>query len=102
MPSAGFEPATPATKRPQTYALDRASTEVGFFTDKENECLQGKGNVSSTGHEKIPVRNSIYAHAPDFEVSNEFLLAILKAFVMQPLDRHKLLSVDVISSLNHL
>jgi hypothetical protein len=23
MPSAGFEPATPATKRPQTYALDR-------------------------------------------------------------------------------
>jgi hypothetical protein len=24
MPSAGFEPATPATKRPQTYALDRA------------------------------------------------------------------------------
>jgi hypothetical protein len=29
MPSAGFEPATPATKRPQTYALDRADTEVG-------------------------------------------------------------------------
>jgi hypothetical protein len=28
MPSAGFEPATPATKRPQTYALDRAATEV--------------------------------------------------------------------------
>jgi hypothetical protein len=26
MPSAGFEP---ATKRPQTYALDRAATEVG-------------------------------------------------------------------------
>jgi hypothetical protein len=24
MPRAGFEPATPATKRPQTYALDRA------------------------------------------------------------------------------
>jgi hypothetical protein len=29
MPSEGFEPATPATKRPQTYALDRAATEVG-------------------------------------------------------------------------
>jgi hypothetical protein len=29
MPSAGFEPATAATKRPQTYALDRAATEVG-------------------------------------------------------------------------
>jgi hypothetical protein len=31
MPSAGFEPVTPATKRPQTYALDRAATEVGPF-----------------------------------------------------------------------
>jgi hypothetical protein len=30
MPSAEFEPATPATKRPQTYALDRAATEVGL------------------------------------------------------------------------
>jgi hypothetical protein len=29
MPSAGFEPATPATKRPQTYALDLVATEVG-------------------------------------------------------------------------
>jgi hypothetical protein len=31
MPSAGFEPATPATKRPQTYALDRAATDVGYL-----------------------------------------------------------------------
>jgi hypothetical protein len=29
MPSAGFENATPPTKRPQTYALDRVATEVG-------------------------------------------------------------------------
>jgi hypothetical protein len=29
MPSAEFEPLTPATKRPQTYALDRAASEVG-------------------------------------------------------------------------
>jgi hypothetical protein len=28
MPRAGFEPAIPATKRPQTYALDRAATET--------------------------------------------------------------------------
>jgi hypothetical protein len=31
MPSAGFEPAIPATKRPQTYALDRASIEAGYI-----------------------------------------------------------------------
>jgi hypothetical protein len=29
MPSAGLEPATPATKRPHTYALDRAATGIG-------------------------------------------------------------------------
>jgi hypothetical protein len=34
MPSAGFESATPATKRPQTYALDRAATEVGLLRFK--------------------------------------------------------------------
>jgi hypothetical protein len=34
MPWAGFEPATPETKRPQTYALERAATEVGQFTPR--------------------------------------------------------------------
>jgi hypothetical protein len=29
MPRAGFVPATPATKRLQTYALDRAATGIG-------------------------------------------------------------------------
>jgi hypothetical protein len=29
MPSTAFEPAIPATKRPQTYALDRAATVIG-------------------------------------------------------------------------
>jgi hypothetical protein len=31
MTSAGFEPAIPATKRPQTYALDRAATGIGVM-----------------------------------------------------------------------
>jgi hypothetical protein len=30
MPRAGFETATPETKRPQTYALDRAATGIGL------------------------------------------------------------------------
>ena len=29
MPSAGFEPAIPASVRPQTHALDRAATWIG-------------------------------------------------------------------------
>jgi hypothetical protein len=29
MPQAGFEPAIPASERPQTHALDRAATGIG-------------------------------------------------------------------------
>jgi hypothetical protein len=31
MPSAGFEPAIPATKRPQTYALDCAANGIEIY-----------------------------------------------------------------------
>jgi hypothetical protein len=31
MPREGFEPATPATKRPKTYALDRAATGISLL-----------------------------------------------------------------------
>ena len=31
MPSAGFEPATPAIKQLQTYALDRKATGIGLW-----------------------------------------------------------------------
>ena len=30
MPPAGFEPAIPASERPQTHALDRAATRIGY------------------------------------------------------------------------
>jgi hypothetical protein len=39
------------------------------------------GIVQSTAHEKIPARNSIYAHAQHFETRDDLLLAILKASV---------------------
>ena len=37
MPPAGFEPAIPASERPQTHALDRTATGIGpaFFSDKK-------------------------------------------------------------------
>jgi len=37
----------------------------------------------STDHEKIAARNSIYAHAQDFAISDELLLVIVKAFISQ-------------------
>jgi hypothetical protein len=33
MSLAGFEPATPATEWPQTYALDRAATGIGALSN---------------------------------------------------------------------
>ena len=30
MPATGFEPAIPASERPQTHALDRAATGIGL------------------------------------------------------------------------
>jgi hypothetical protein len=43
MPSAGFEPATPATKRPQTYVLHRAATEVVIFGLRTSNVLEATG-----------------------------------------------------------
>jgi hypothetical protein len=42
-----------------------------------------------TGEDKIPKGNSIYAHAQDFALSDELLLAIIKEFVPQPLHRQQ-------------
>jgi hypothetical protein len=39
--------------------------------------------VQSTNHKKIPARNFIYVHAQHYAMSDELLLAILKAFVPQ-------------------
>jgi hypothetical protein len=38
MPQAGFQPASPATKWPQTYALDRAATGVAEVKSRPTNC----------------------------------------------------------------
>jgi hypothetical protein len=43
--------------------------------------------ILSAYQEKIPARNAIYAHAQDFSTGDEMLLAILKAFIPQPLNK---------------
>jgi hypothetical protein len=45
--------------------------------------------VLSAYQEKIPARNAIYAHAQDFSAGDEMLLAILKAFIPQPLNKQQ-------------
>jgi hypothetical protein len=43
--------------------------------------------VLSAYQEKIPATNAIYEHAQDFLAGDEMLLAILKAFIPQPLTK---------------
>jgi hypothetical protein len=45
--------------------------------------------VLSAYQEKIPARNTIYAHAQDFSAGDELLLAILKAFIPQSLNKQQ-------------
>jgi hypothetical protein len=46
-------------------------------------------DVLSACQEKIPATNATYAHAQDFAASDELLLAILKAFIPQPLNKQQ-------------
>ena len=49
MPSAGFEPATPASDRPQTFALDRSATGIGLL--EGGECLAPRPGRFTPGKE---------------------------------------------------
>jgi hypothetical protein len=48
MPPAGFEPAIPASERPQTHALDSAVTGIGWFKFRNNKC-HGDDNTFVSG-----------------------------------------------------
>jgi hypothetical protein len=51
--------------------------------------------IQSAYQEKIPARNAIYAHAQDFLAGDELLLAILKAFIPQPLNKQQTIGFHV-------
>jgi hypothetical protein len=55
-------------------------------------------NVLSAFHEKVPARNArnaIYAHAQDVAASEELLLAILKTFIPQSLNKQQTIGFRV-------
>jgi hypothetical protein len=60
-----------------------------------------KENRLPTGYEIIHARNSIYAHAQDFAVSDELLLAIPKTFVPQ-VNKQQAIGFHVFSHTRHL
>ena len=43
MPPVGFEPATSVAERPQTYALDRAATGIGYKHQLGRDIHENKG-----------------------------------------------------------
>jgi hypothetical protein len=47
MPLARFEPVTPATKRPLTYALDLAATEIDCVTIHSQALIVQDGPLAS-------------------------------------------------------
>jgi hypothetical protein len=64
------------------------SVSDGLITRPE-EFLPYVSTVLSAYQEKTPVRNAIHAHAQDFAPSDELLLAMLKAFIPQPLNKQQ-------------
>jgi hypothetical protein len=74
MPRAEFEPATPATERPQTYALDRAATGIGLLFIY-NPIIRRKTSELPTGSLYIYV-----AQHGNSEVSGNFLKDFRYAF----------------------
>jgi hypothetical protein len=44
MPQAGFESSISASEQPQTHALDRAATAIGYSLSSDLNFVQGLGN----------------------------------------------------------
>jgi hypothetical protein len=75
-------------------AVRTSETSVdNHFTWQYNP--EDSSELLSAYQEKIPARNSIYAHAQDFATSDELLLAILKAFIPQPLNKQQTVGFHV-------
>jgi hypothetical protein len=56
MPPAGFEPAIPASQRPQTYALDRAATGMRTRNPSKRPAVDTRLNRSVTGIGKVTLK----------------------------------------------
>jgi hypothetical protein len=78
------------------YFLTTAYDGFTFFHNKfYTKFIYWLADVQSTYQEKIPARNAIYAHAQDFTASGQLLLAILKAFFPQLLNKQRTIGFHV-------
>jgi hypothetical protein len=65
MPRAGFEPAIPAIKRPQTYALDRAYSGIGTEYYKGDQIKDTEIDVACSTHEAMRNAYEILYRKPE-------------------------------------
>jgi hypothetical protein len=59
MPSAGFEPATPASDRPQTLSLDRSATGFGVYVLAKSERIIGDSKPSEPHGSRVGLNSAV-------------------------------------------
>jgi hypothetical protein len=60
MPPAGFEPKSPASERPHTYALNRAATRIGFLVVQCKNFIRISANTAQRDNvrDRIKLENT--------------------------------------------
>jgi hypothetical protein len=79
----------------QAQALTRLRQEGAETSHNTNTENSFKVYVLSAFHEKVPAANAIYAHAQDVAASDELLLAILKTFIPQSMNKQQTIGFRV-------
>jgi hypothetical protein len=72
MLTAGFEPATPASERPRTHALDRAATAIGGFVN----CVTQAEAKRQIQPDIVTTGNSVRISTTAQSMKNELKLAV--------------------------
>jgi hypothetical protein len=73
MPAAGFDPAIPASERPQTHSLDRAATGIGFVKLVLFENPVTRGTWSENGPKRHRMRE-VSTNTEDLHVNLLYVL----------------------------
>ena len=68
MPPEGLEPTIPASERPQTYALDRAATGIGFMYcryAKHDNASEANNQCESSAESLVAMHRNVWCYDPD-------------------------------------
>ena len=79
LPLAGFEPVIPASDRPQTHALDRAATGIGYTVDVrwQKPCVTSHMRRNVFGTRRINVSNLLMTENKRWMTLGKFWICLL-------------------------